>query len=315
MASTSNNQLSSTTAPKQAKHVPHDLASEALPKNDARIDTVSSVADTYEFYLKKAGQFHLLTAEQEVNLAREYINGSEQARAQLINSNLRLVINIAKKFQNRGLELSDLIQEGNIGLSNAVEKFDPNLGFRFSTYASWWIRQSISRAAGNKGKSIRLPTHAIALLNKVNKRARDLKNDTGVEPSVESLAKEFGVTAAKLTALLIMQEEVRSLDEPIGAKGSTLRELIPDNRDPGFHAFDLRLADQEFVDQILSSLPSRQQKVLRLRFGLDDGVCRSHEECGVEMGLTRQRVRQLEFEAMKKLRGNAALRSKFDSEY
>lgn len=255
-------------------------------------------------YLNRLTRTPLLTPEEEVELTRAVQKGDERARMRLIESNMRLVINIAKSYRNRSIPLEDLIQEGAIGLMQAAERFDPDKGYRFSTYATHWIRQAIGRAIDNKSKAIRLPAHVSQSLRKIERERLRLARELGKDPSLDQLAIALGLTAKKLTTLIQSSQELLSLDAAIGeTPGTTLGGLIRDNRttDPETLALNRELIDE--LTQILESLNDREQKVMRMRFHLEGAnEAHSQEASGSEGGLSKERIRQIEVQAIKKLR-------------
>jgi len=253
-------------------------------------------------YLKEIGRINLLTAEEEVDLAKRTEKGEPKARERLISSNLRLVVSIAKKYVGRGLTLLDLIEEGNIGLMRAVEKFDWRKGYKFSTYATWWIRQAITRAIADQARTIRIPVHMVETINRFIRTSRRLMQELGREPSPEEVAKEMDIDPEKVREIIKVSQEPTSLEAPVGEeKDSTLGDFIPDE--------EIRPEDQASAEllkshlaEVLDTLNDREKKVLRLRFGLEDGRQRTLEEVGREFGVTRERIRQIEAKALRKLR-------------
>jgi RNA polymerase primary sigma factor len=264
---------------------------------------LSEFEDGIPSYLSRLTQTPLLTAEEEVVLTKAVQQGDECARRRLIESNMRLVINIAKTYRNRAIPLEDLIQEGAIGLMQAAERFDPDKGFRFSTYATHWIRQAIGRAIDNKSKAIRLPAHVSQSLRKVEKERARLARENGCEPSTEQLAIAMGISAKKLLTLMQTSQELLSLDMTVGESGgTTLGGLLKDtsNADP-----ERMILSEEIVaelQRILLELNEREQRVMRLRFRLDEGDAELGDDIAKEMKLSRERVRQIEVQAIKKLR-------------
>lgn len=270
---------------------------------------VSEHEDGVPSYLSRLTQAPLLTSEEEVLLTRAVQRGDEKARCRLIESNMRLVINIAKSYRNRAIPLEDLIQEGAIGLMQAAERFDPEKGFRFSTYATHWIRQAIGRAIDNKSKAIRLPAHVSQSLRRIEKERVRLSRDLGNDPTTEQLALAMGISPKKLLALLQCSQELLSLDLPVGESGGmTLGGLIRDdeNEDP-----ETMMLTQEMVrelQRIMMELNEREQRVMRMRFKLDGSESSLQEDIAKEMKLSRERVRQIEIQAIKKLRALAQRR-------
>lgn len=260
------------------------------------------ITDPVRMYLREIGRISLLTAEEEVELSKRAEKGEAAAKERLINSNLRLVVSIAKKYVGRGLSLLDLIEEGNIGLMRAVEKFDWRKGYKFSTYATWWIRQAITRAIADQARTIRIPVHMVETINRFIRTSRKLMQELGREPTPEEVAKEMGVDPEKVREIIKVSQEPTSLEAPVGEeKDSTLGDFIPDE--------EIRPEDQASAEllkshlaEVLNTLNDREKKVLRLRFGLEDGRQRTLEEVGREFGVTRERIRQIEAKALRKLR-------------
>ncbi len=260
------------------------------------------ITDPVRMYLKEIGKISLLTAEDEVSLAKRVEKSDLKAKERLINSNLRLVVSIAKKYVGRGLSLLDLIEEGNIGLMRAVEKFDWRKGYKFSTYATWWIRQAITRAIADQARTIRIPVHMVETINRFIRTSRKLMQELGREPTPEEVAKEMDIDPEKVREIIKVSQEPTSLEAPVGEeKDSTLGDFIPDE--------EIRPEDQASVEllkshlsEVLDTLNDREKKVLRLRFGLEDGRQRTLEEVGREFGVTRERIRQIEAKALRKLR-------------
>lgn len=259
--------------------------------------------DAIRSYLYEIGRIPLLTGEEEVILAKRIENGDTEATQLLITANLRLVVSIAKKYSKSNLELLDLIQEGNIGLMRAVEKFDYKKGFKFSTYATWWIRQAITRAIADQARTIRVPVHMIETINKYNKVNNMLATKLGRPATDEEVAKEMDIEVTKIAEIKKINQNPTSLSTPIGEeKDSKLQDIIPDDRSqsPEDYATGEYLKNQ--LHGILDSLQDRERRVLALRFGLEDGVSRTLEEVGKEFGVTRERIRQIEAKALKKLK-------------
>lgn len=259
--------------------------------------------DAIRSYLYEIGRIPLLTGEEEVILAKRIEKDDDEARQLLTTANLRLVVSIAKKYSKSNLELLDLIQEGNIGLMRAVEKFDYTKGFKFSTYATWWIRQAITRAIADQARTIRIPVHMIETINKFNKTGNTLATKLGRPPTDEEIAKEMDIEVEKIAEIRKIKQNPTSLATPIGEeKDSKLQDIIPDDwsQSPDDYATSEYLKNQ--LHGILDSLQDRERRVLSLRFGLDDGVSRTLEEVGKEFGVTRERIRQIEAKALKKLK-------------
>jgi len=259
--------------------------------------------DPVRMYLKEIGKVPLLTAEQEQDLAQRMLDGDEDAKAQLIEANLRLVVSIAKRYLGRGMQFLDLIQEGNLGLIKAVDKFDHSKGFKFSTYATWWIRQAITRAIADQARTIRIPVHMVETINRLVREQRALIQELGREPTVEEIAERMGLPVEKVREIQKISQEPVSLEKPIGEEeDSHLGDFIPD--DDAMSPADqvaYTLLKEQLLDA-MKSLTAREEKVLRLRFGLDDGRQRTLEEVGREFNVTRERIRQIEAKALRKLR-------------
>jgi RNA polymerase primary sigma factor len=264
---------------------------------------VEGIDDPVKVYLKEIGRVPLLTPEEEVELAIRMAEGDVFARKRLSEANLRLVVSIAKRYVGRGMQFLDLIQEGNLGLIKAVEKFDYTKGFKFSTYATWWIRQAITRAIADQARTIRIPVHMVETINKVKKVSSQLLHANGHEPTAEEIAEEMGVTVEKVREIMRVAQEPVSLETPIGEEeDSHLGDFIPDEDAlvPAEAAYHTLLREQ--LGDVLGTLTLREAKVLRLRFGLEDGRPRTLEEVGKEFNVTRERIRQIEAKALRKLR-------------
>jgi len=262
-----------------------------------------SVDDPVRMYLKEIGRVPLLTAQEEVELAKRMEKGDEEAKRKLIEANLRLVVAIAKKYVGRGMLFLDLIQEGNLGLIRAVEKFDWRKGYKFSTYATWWIRQAITRALADQARTIRIPVHMVETINKLVRVSRQLLQQKGREPTPEEIAEEMGLTPERVREIMKIAQEPISLETPIGEEeDSHLGDFIEDQEAlaPAEAASYTLLKEQ--LESVLETLTPRERKVLKLRFGLDDGRPRTLEEVGREFGVTRERIRQIEAKALRKLR-------------
>ncbi len=262
-----------------------------------------SIDDPVKVYLKEIGRVPLLTPEEEVTLAVAITNGDEAAKKRLSEANLRLVVSIAKRYLGRGMQFLDLIQEGNLGLIKAVEKFDYTKGFKFSTYATWWIRQAITRAIADQARTIRIPVHMVETINKVKKVSSQLLHVNGREPSAEEIAEELDMPVEKVREIMRVAQEPVSLETPIGEEeDSHLGDFIPDDDAPAPADAASHTLLKETLGNVLDSLTPREEKVLRLRFGLEDGRSRTLEEVGKEFNVTRERIRQIEAKALRKLR-------------
>jgi RNA polymerase primary sigma factor len=262
-----------------------------------------TIDDPVRMYLKEIGKVPLLTAEEEIELAKRMEAGEEEPKKRLAEANLRLVVSIAKRYVGRGMQFLDLIQEGNLGLIKAVEKFDYTKGFKFSTYATWWIRQAITRAIADQARTIRIPVHMVETINKLIRVSRQLLQELGREPLPEEVAKEMGMSEDKVREIMKISQEPVSLETPIGEEeDSHLGDFIPDYDAPApAESAAFTLLKEQLID-VLDTLTPREEKVLRLRFGLDDGRARTLEEVGREFNVTRERIRQIEAKALRKLR-------------
>lgn len=262
-----------------------------------------SIDDPVRMYLKEIGKVPLLSADEEIDLALRMENGDIEAKRRLAEANLRLVVSIAKRYVGRGMQFLDLIQEGNLGLIKAVEKFDYKRGFKFSTYATWWIRQAITRAIADQARTIRIPVHMVETINKLIRVSRQLLQELGREPQPDEIAKEIGMSVEKVREIMKISQEPVSLETPIGEEeDSHLGDFIPDDDAPApAEAAAFTLLKEQLID-VLDTLTAREEKVLRLRFGLDDGRARTLEEVGKEFNVTRERIRQIEAKALRKLR-------------
>ena len=262
-----------------------------------------NVSDPIHMYLKEIGQVPLLTPEQEVELAKKVAQGDEDAKRQLEEANLRLVVSIAKHYTGHDMSLMDLIQEGNLGLIRAVEKYDYRKGFRFSTYATWWIRQSITRAIADQGRTIRIPVHMVENINKVNRASRDLMQELGRDPNPEEIAARVHMTPERVREIQKISREPVSMETPVGdEEDSSLGDFIRDETTPVPADEAARVMLKEQIREILNDLSDREQQVLRLRYGLDDNRSRTLEEVGKQMNVTRERIRQIEAKALRKLK-------------
>lgn len=262
-----------------------------------------SVEDHVRMYLKEIGKVPLLSLDEEIKLAQRMKDGDESAKQRLAEANLRLVVSIAKRYVGRGMQFLDLIQEGNLGLIKAVEKFDYTKGYKFSTYATWWIRQAITRAIADQARTIRIPVHMVETINKLMRIQRQLIQENGREPQVEEVAKEMNMSIDKVREIMKIAQEPVSLETPIGEEeDSHLGDFIPDDDAPAPAEAASFTMLKEQLNNVLSTLTDREAKVLRLRFGLEDGRARTLEEVGFEFGVTRERIRQIEAKALRKLR-------------
>lgn len=270
---------------------------------DLSIPEGINIDDPVRMYLKEIGRVPLLTADEEIDLAKRMERGDEEAKRRLAEANLRLVVSIAKRYVGRGMLFLDLIQEGNLGLIKAVEKFDYNKGYKFSTYATWWIRQAITRAIADQARTIRIPVHMVETINKLIRVSRQLLQDKGREPLPEEIAAEMDIPVDRVREIMKIAQEPVSLETPIGEEeDSHLGDFIEDHDAlaPAEAASFMLLKEQ--LEEVLESLTPREEKVLRLRFGLDDGRARTLEEVGQHFGVTRERIRQIEAKALRKLR-------------
>ena len=261
------------------------------------------VDEPIKMYLREIGQIPLLSYEEEIDYAQRVLNGEEEAKQKLIESNLRLVVSIAKKHTNRGLKMLDLIQEGNMGLMKAVEKFEYEKGFKFSTYATWWIRQAITRAIADQGRTIRIPVHMIETINKIKKESRIILQETGKEPTAEELATKLELPVEKVKSILKMNQDPISLETPVGSEeDSELGDFVEDDKFSNPYDATTRVLLKEQLNDVLKTLNEREEMVLRYRYGLDDGSQKTLEEVGKIFNVTRERIRQIEVKALRKLR-------------
>ena len=274
-----------------------------LDKIDLSVPEGVSIEDPVRMYLKEIGKVSLLSADEEIELAKRMEKGDEAAKKRLAEANLRLVVSIAKRYVGRGMLFLDLIQEGNLGLIKAVEKFDYRKGYKFSTYATWWMRQAITRAIADQARTIRIPVHMVETINKLIRVSRQLLQELGREPTPEEIAEEMDMPVDRVREILKISQEPVSLETPIGEEeDSHLGDFIQDDNVPvPADAAAFTLLKEQLVE-VLSTLTDREQKVLRLRFGLDDGRARTLEEVGKEFNVTRERIRQIEAKALRKLR-------------
>ena len=274
-----------------------------MEKIDLSVPDGISIEDPVRMYLKEIGKVPLLSADEEVELAKRMAKGDEDAKKRLAEANLRLVVSIAKRYVGRGMLFLDLIQEGNLGLIKAVEKFDYHKGFKFSTYATWWIRQAITRAIADQARTIRIPVHMVETINKLIRVSRQLLQELGREPTPEEIAAELDMPVERVREILKISQEPVSLETPIGEEeDSHLGDFIQDDNVPVPAEAAAQTLLKEQLDEVLDTLTEREQKVLRLRFGMDDGRARTLEEVGKEFDVTRERIRQIEAKALRKLR-------------
>jgi len=279
-----------------------EVTEEEIANTDMLADSFST-DDPVRMYLKEIGKVNLLSADEEMDLAMRMSQGDEEAKRRMAEANLRLVVSIAKRYVGRGMQFLDLIQEGNLGLIKAVEKFDYTKGYKFSTYATWWIRQAITRAIADQARTIRIPVHMVETINKVIRVSRQLLQELGHDPSAEEIAAEMGMPSDKVRDILKIAQEPVSLETPIGEEeDSHLGDFIPDEdaSEPSEAASFTLLKEQ--LMSVLATLTPREEKVLRLRFGVEDGRTRTLEEVGKEFNVTRERIRQIEAKALRKLR-------------
>jgi len=284
---------------------PAEIAGEDVTEIDPKLAVTEGIAidDPVRMYLKEIGRVPLLTSDQEIDIAKRMADGDEEAKQQLAEANLRLVVSVAKRYVGRGMQFLDLIQEGNLGLIKAVEKFDYTKGFKFSTYATWWIRQAITRAIADQARTIRIPVHMVETINKVKKVQSQLLHQNGHEPSADEIAAEIDMPVDKVREIMRVAQEPVSLETPIGEEeDSHLGDFIPDNDAPAPADAASHTMLREQLSDVLSTLTPREAKVLKLRFGLEDGRSRTLEEVGKEFNVTRERIRQIEAKALRKLR-------------
>ena len=288
-----------------------DMDIEAMIADDDDVDVENidlsvpdgvSIEDPVRMYLKEIGKVPLLSADREIELAKRMEEGDEDAKKELAEANLRLVVSIAKRYVGRGMLFLDLIQEGNLGLIKAVEKFDYHKGYKFSTYATWWIRQAITRAIADQARTIRIPVHMVETINKLIRVSRQLLQELGREPAPEEIAKELDMPVDRVREILKISQEPVSLETPIGEEEDSHLDFIQDDNVPVPAEAAAQTLLKEQLDEVLDTLTEREQKVLRLRFGMNDGRARTLEEVGKEFDVTRERIRQIEAKALRKLR-------------
>jgi RNA polymerase primary sigma factor len=283
-----------------------ELAAEEVPTDDLDDDfNVEGISldDPVKLYLKEIGRVPLLSAEEEVELAIKIAQGDDKAKKRLTEANLRLVVSIAKRYVGRGMHFLDLIQEGNVGLIKAVEKFDHTKGFKFSTYATWWIRQAITRAIADQARTIRIPVHMVETINRLKKAHSQLLHENGYDPSEEQLAEHMGLTVERVREIMRVAQEPVSMETPIGPEeDSRLVDFIRDEEATAPDESAMKKITNEDIDAVLKTLTPREEEVVRLRFGLRDGRCHTLEEVGSQFEVTRERIRQIEAKALRKLR-------------
>lgn len=283
-----------------------ELSDEDLAITAENVDAFAD--DSVRLYLREIGKIPLLTPEEEADLAQRIVKGDKKAKDKMVESNMRLVVSIAKRYGGRGLDFLDLIQEGNTGLLRAVEKFDPSKGFKFSTYATWWVRQAITRAIADQARTIRIPVHMVETINKVLRTSRKLTSELNREPTNEEIAKELDMEPEKIDYVMRIKQDIASLDASVGREGdeedSVLGDFVEDEeRDsPEDSAANQILKEQ--LSEIIATLTDREQKIIRLRFGIGGGRPHTLEEVGAEFDVTRERIRQIEAKALSKLRKN-----------
>ena len=278
-----------------------DVESEELDTS-LNIDSVA-LDDPVKLYLKEIGRVPLLSMDEEIELAKKIIEGDEAAKKRLTEANLRLVVSIAKRYVGRGMHFLDLIQEGNVGLIKAVEKFDHTKGFKFSTYATWWIRQAITRAIADQARTIRIPVHMVETINRLKKVQSQLLHENGYEPTEEQIADEMNMSVERVREIMRVAQETVSMETPIGPEeDSRLMDFIRDEDALAPDDAALKTITNEDIDGVLKTLTPREEAVIRLRFGLEDGRCHTLEQVGAEFNVTRERIRQIEAKALRKLR-------------
>lgn len=289
--------LEPTAEELEVEEIPEDTIEEELSGDNVALD------DPVKLYLKEIGRVPLLSAEEEIELAIKINDGDERAKKRLTEANLRLVVSIAKRYVGRGMHFLDLIQEGNVGLIKAVEKFDYTKGFKFSTYATWWIRQAITRAIADQARTIRIPVHMVETINRLKKAHSRLLHENGYDPSEEQIAEYMGLSVDRVREIMRVAQEPVSMETPIGPEeDSRLVDFIRDEDAPAPDDAALKSITNEDIDAVLHTLAPREEEVVRLRFGLRDGRCHTLEEVGTQFNVTRERIRQIEAKALRKLR-------------
>ncbi len=283
-----------------------ELSDEDLAITEENVDSFAD--DSVRLYLREIGKIPLLKPDEEVELAKKVAKGDKKAKDKMVESNMRLVVSIAKRYVGRGLDFLDLIQEGNTGLLRAVEKFDPEKGFKFSTYATWWIRQAITRAIADQARTIRIPVHMVETINKVLRTTRKLTTELNREPTIEEIAKELDMEPEKIDYVMKIKQDIASLDASVGHEGddedSVLGDFVEDEeRDSPEDAAANQILKEQ-LSEIISTLTDREQKIIRLRFGIGGGRPHTLEEVGAEFDVTRERIRQIEAKALSNLRKN-----------
>ena len=289
--------LEPTAEELEVEEIPEDTIEDEIITDNVALD------DPVKLYLKEIGRVPLLSAEEEIELAIKINEGDERAKKRLTEANLRLVVSIAKRYVGRGMHFLDLIQEGNVGLIKAVEKFDYTKGFKFSTYATWWIRQAITRAIADQARTIRIPVHMVETINRLKKAHSRLLHENGYDPSEEQIAEYMGLSVERVREIMRVAQEPVSMETPIGPEeDSRLVDFIRDEDAPAPDDAALKSITNEDIDAVLHTLAPREEEVVRLRFGLRDGRCHTREEVGSQFNVTRERIRQIEAKALRKLR-------------
>ncbi len=291
------------TAEDGSDQVPQEELEKEIKVEEVTLSKDLKINDPVRMYLKEIGRINLLTSDEEFEYAKRSEDGDIEAKKILAESNLRLVVSIAKRYVGRGMQFLDLIQEGNIGLMKAVDKFDPTKGYKFSTYATWWIRQAITRAIADQARTIRVPVHMVETINKLARVQRQLTQELNREPSDEEIAKKLGISIEKVREVYKISQDPVSLETPVGEEDdSHIGDFVPDEKTMGPEEYATAEMLKEELSDVLKTLNEREEKVLRLRFGLEDGQSRTLEEVGKIFGVTRERIRQIEAKALRKLR-------------